>query len=142
LAVGWLAERYDDWAASREQRDRDDGENAEGEPWPLARPGRCLQSVLHIGSEDVEQGRIGSEFAERGRHTIGDRFHVNTTKQYNSGQASHETHADGELRNSHKKRRSFTQRIDRKLRVPFPFVSEPEGTLKRLFGAAFMVPSS
>jgi hypothetical protein len=78
--VGWLAERYDDWAASREQRDRDDGENAEGEPWPLARPGRCLQSVLHIGSEDVEQGRIGSEFAERGRHTIGDRFHRNTKK--------------------------------------------------------------
>jgi hypothetical protein len=37
---------------------------------------------------------------------------------------------------------SFTQRIDRKLRVPFPIVSEPEGTLKRLFGAAFMVPSS
>jgi hypothetical protein len=68
LAVGRLAERYDDWAASREQRDRDDGENAEGEPWPLARPGRCLQSVLHIGSEDVEQGRIGGEFAERGRH--------------------------------------------------------------------------
>ena len=27
------------------------------------------------------------------------------TKQYNTGQASNETHADGELRNSHKERR-------------------------------------
>jgi hypothetical protein len=35
--------------------------------------------------------------------------HVNSTavktKQYNTGQASHETHADGELRNSHKERK-------------------------------------
>jgi hypothetical protein len=92
LAVGRLAERYDDWAASREQRDRDDGENAEGEPWPLARPGRCLQPVLHIGSEDVEQGRIGSEFAERGRHTIGDRFQllIHTTRKQHSREQEHQ----------------------------------------------------
>jgi hypothetical protein len=65
--------------------------------------------------------------------------HVSSTAvktiQYNTGQASDETHADGELRNSHKERRcgethnihsAFTSKVQR-LNVAFMCVGPTQG---------------
>ena len=100
--MGRLAERYDDWTASREQRNRDDGENAEGEPWPLARSGRCLQSVFHIGSEGVEQGRIVGKFAGHR-----DRVHFITHQHVHT---KHKTFTPRSQLNNHERRITLRSR--------------------------------